>query len=207
MLKHSNWQALKQKSTLIVCICIVAMSGPQVAHAQRASISLVHECESCHGPGGNSTSDTVPRLNGQQAQYLRARLNNLRDPLQGTMHSIDAMFTNANSTPDMAISPLAHYFAAQPVTPSKPKGPEAPQGKRIFENGASNGVASCASCHGQEGEGGGGAPRLAGQHAAYLLERLHDFTAIMPASEIMDHQAYHLTEEQMKALVAYLGNG
>ena len=27
------------------------------------------------------------------------------------------------------------------------------------------------------------------------------------ASEPMNHQAYHLTEEQMMALAAYLGNG
>jgi cytochrome c553 len=117
------------------------------------------------------------------------------------------MFDNANSISDAMIAKLAQYFGSQPSTPTDSKGPEAVLGKRIFENGASNGVSACSSCHGLGGEGHGAVPRLAGQHTAYLLQQLEALMLTARASQPMDHQAYHLSEDQMKALAAYLGNG
>jgi cytochrome c553 len=192
---------------LIFLVSLSCLSFVSLAHAQPATDAVIHKCESCHGPGGNSSSDSVPRLNGQQVQYLRARLFELRDPLRGTFHSIDAMFENANSVSDTTISTLAKYFATQPVTASVPKGSEAALGKQIYENGASNGVSPCSSCHGSGGEGHAAVPRLTGQHKAYLLQQLEALMLTARTSEPMNHQAYHLTEDQMRALVAYLGNG
>lgn len=105
------------------------------------------------------------------------------------------------------IAKAAQYFASQPPTPADPKGPQAALGKRIFENGASNGVPACFSCHGSGGEGHGTVPRLAGQHVAYLYQELEALMLTAQTSEPMTHQAYHLNDDQMKALAAYLGNG
>jgi cytochrome c553 len=200
-------EKIMKTSNILMGICIFTSSLSVTSYAQQSSDSVIRKCESCHGSGGNSASDTVPRLNGQQALYLRARLFELRDPTRGTGHSIDMMFDNATSISDTTISTLADYFAAKPATAPDPKGSEATLGKRIYENGASNGVSSCSSCHGLAGEGHAAVPRLAGQHKAYLLQQLEALTLTARASQPMNHQAYHLTEDQMKALAAYLGNG
>ena len=192
---------------LILLVTLSLFSFAGLAHAQPSSDAIIHKCESCHGPGGNSTSDTVPRLNGQQIQYLRPRLFELRDPTRGTFHSIAAMFDNATSISDDMITTVAQYFASRPGTPADAQGPNAALGKQIYENGASNGISSCSSCHGPNGEGRGTAPRLAGQHKAYLNQQLEALMLTARTTEPINHRAYRLTEDQMKALVAYLGNG
>jgi cytochrome c553 len=192
------------RSILLTSLFLLAFAG--LAEAQISTDAVIRKCEGCHGPGGNSTSDAVPRLNGQQSQYLNARLFELRDPTRGTGHSIASMFDNATGISDATITAVSRYFASQSPTSADPKGPNAAIGKRIFANGDANGVSSCASCHGADGEGRTATPRLAGQHKAYLVRQIEALMLTARASEPMNHQAYKLDEDQMKALAAYLGN-
>lgn len=189
----------------VLLVGAACLSFAQLANAQPTLDQVIHKCESCHGPGGNSTSDKIPRLNGQQAQYLRARLFELRDPTRGSGHSIDMMFDNATNISDAMIVKLAQYFASQPPTSSVPHGPNAQEGKNIFEHGGSNGVPACVSCHGPNAEGNAAVPRLAGQHKAYLVAQLEALMLTARTSETMNHQAYHLSDGQMNAVAAYLG--
>lgn len=65
-------------------------------------------------------------------------------------------------------------------------------------------AALCARCHGVDGAGrDGGAPRLAGQSAAYLYRTLQDYAVGARPSGIMQPIAAELGEAEMRELAAY----
>ena len=71
-------------------------------------------CETCHGAGGNSTSQDFPKLGGQYPDYLAKAL---RDYKSGERKNpIMAGFATPLSTKD--IDNLAAYYAAQPAAVS-----------------------------------------------------------------------------------------
>jgi cytochrome c553 len=80
------------------------------------------------------------------------------------------------------------------------------RGKEIFEHGlAAEGVPACASCHGAHAEGNDTFPRLAGQHAAYLLRQIGVFkNGTRANAPVMSAVAHTLTDEQAKAVAAFL---
>ncbi len=169
--------------------------------------ALVTKCESCHGEHGNSTSPTVPRLNGQQQDYLQLRLKEFLDPTRGTPHATYQMWETATNLGDRTAAGLAGYFALQTPTPAAPKGALAAKGEKIYLEGAGPEVPACASCHGSAGEGKGIVPRLAGQHAEYLAQQVSAFMLAIRVNETMNRHAWHLDGDQSKAIAAYLANG
>jgi len=71
-------------------------------------------CETCHGAGGNSTSQDFPKLGGQYPDYLAKAL---RDYKSGDRKNpIMAGFAKTLSKQD--IDNLAAYYAAQPAAVS-----------------------------------------------------------------------------------------
>jgi len=168
----------------------------------------IANCESCHGPKGNSVTPATPRLNGQQAGYLAAQLRNFRNPAMEDPHAIDAMWKTATQTGDEMVTALANHFASQAATPPQPgNGPLAAEGRKIFEQGAAaQNLPVCASCHGLQAEGNGAIPRLAGQHAAYLTHAMEVLQLELRESDVMHPKLNQITDEQIQALVAYLAN-
>jgi len=67
-------------------------------------------------------------------------------------------------------------------------------------------IPACAGCHGARGEGNGTFPRLAGQHADYVVKQLVVFqrTDERPEGAIMKTVAHALTEDNMEAVAAYV---
>ena len=80
------------------------------------------------------------------------------------------------------------------------------KGEALYVNGDNNrGIIACISCHGDAGNSTiSQNPRLAGQHAAYLVKQLHDFTTPNRNNAIMTMQAKSLTNEEMVNIAAYL---
>jgi cytochrome c553 len=67
--------------------------------------------------------------------------------------------------------------------------------------------ALCASCHGVDGNSTIPAnPRLAGQHASYLLQALHDYKSGARNNPIMAGFAGALSEQDMQDLAAYFAS-
>lgn len=67
--------------------------------------------------------------------------------------------------------------------------------------------AVCASCHGVEGNSTVPAnPRLAGQHASYLLRALRDYKSGARQNAIMAGFAGTLSDEDMQDLAAYFAS-
>jgi cytochrome c553 len=190
---------------MMLAAVLLARGGNLHAVAQDVTPLQVTTCQSCHGVNGDSAKPDTPRLNGQSAEYLAARLKSLRDPTRQSVAAIHAMWDLSNHIGDDDILAIARYYAAQ--TPSKPDRRKTSRliadGKRLYEKGAGN-VPACQSCHGPSGEGSGAVPRLAGQHAKYLDYQLTAFSYTMRYHPGMDRNALYLTQPQIDTLVAYL---
>jgi cytochrome c553 len=67
-------------------------------------------------------------------------------------------------------------------------------------------VPACSTCHGAEGKGNETFPRLAGQHADYLMKQLLVFqrTDERPEGSIMKTVAHDLTAQNIQDVAAYL---
>ena len=86
-----------------------AQSADQPIRPDMAQIVMT--CEACHGVGGNGMSGTVPRLNGQQEEYLKARFMAFSDPSTHNQHAAETMWPVRLQTDETLIPILAAYFA------------------------------------------------------------------------------------------------
>src|SRR5215468_2715686 len=100
---------------------------------------LSYTCLGCHGIDGyrNAYPEySVPKLEGQNPEYLAAALHGYRDGDRShiTMHSQALMLS------DQDIADIASYFAGKPLTSAgRAPGP------------VPKAVTLCISCHGQDG--------------------------------------------------------
>lgn len=106
---------------------------------------------------------------------------------------------------DQMIPRLAKYFSEQAPARALGEGPLAAEGTLIYQRGA-QGIPACQNCHGASGEGSGAIPRLAGQHAGYLKAQLSAINLMVRVSDTMHPNVKSMTERQMDAVTAYLGN-
>lgn len=91
---------------------VTGLDTKKIASGQR--ISDASHCQSCHTPDLRGQKQ-VPRLAGQQVDYLKAQLKGLRD---GTRMDIDgSMASAAQGLSDADIDALSHFAAAMNVTP------------------------------------------------------------------------------------------
>jgi cytochrome c553 len=178
------------------------MTDPQKAALQKT----VETCGTCHGVNGRSVSPTFPNLAAQMAPYIELQLKAFKDQSRADPDAQAYMWGMASQLSDASISALAGYFAAQPAAPGKGgSSPLIAQGKRLFEEGVpARQIPPCASCHGAHAEGMATFPRLAGQHAPYLLKQLLVIQSVLRTAPVMHGVIKDLTKDQMQAVVAYL---
>jgi cytochrome c553 len=173
-------------------------------YAQKIAITV---CGTCHGASGNSTHPKFPRLAGQNAHYLSAQLKAFRDQTRGDPDAVGYMWGMAGQLDDGLIDALGGYYAEQAAVPSS-AGRDAAlvaHGRDVFEHGSpADGVPACASCHGPDAHGMLEFPRLAGQHAQYILKQLASFQSNMRNVAIMHGVALNLRLPEMQAVAAYL---
>jgi len=163
-------------------------------------------CVSCHGPGGNSTSPTFPKLAAQQPAYVVAQIKAFRGKTRGEPEAHDYMLGMATLIDDTTAEALGRFFARQ----SPPKGIPGDarviaQGKGVFEHGVPDrGVVACATCHGATAAGMGIFPRLAGQHSAYVIKQLRAIQSQLRESPVMHGIVKDLKPDEMTALATFL---
>lgn len=176
------------------------------AAQQNALHRTIATCANCHGKTGLSVSPTFPNLAAQTAPYIELQLHAFKDQTRADPDAQAYMWGMASQLDDAAISGLAAYFAGQPAAPGK--GGDVPlivQGKKIFTQGVvDSGIPACASCHGALAQGNGPFPRLAGQHAPYLLKQLLAIQNVLRTAPVMHGVIKDLTRDQMQAVVAYV---
>src|ERR1700688_3231415 len=163
-------------------------------------------CANCHGVSGRSISPNFPILAAQTAPYLQTQLRAFRDQTRGDPDALTYMWGMASQLSDATIEALSTYYAAQ--APSRAKTGDAnlmARGKQIFEEGVtSQGIPACATCHGPQARGNDIFPRLAGQHADYLVRQALGIQSALRASPIMHEVIKNLSQDQMRAVATYL---
>lgn len=165
-------------------------------------------CSNCHGIDGNSTSPNFPRLAGQPEAYVALQLKSFRGRGRYDPAGFEYMWGLSRTLTDAQIDGLASYFNSQAPKPNPAGGgPRADTGKTIFTEGlADQHVPACATCHGANGEGHDQFPRLAGQHADYVVKQLVVFQRSdeRPEGAVMKVVAHELRPEQITSIAAYV---
>ena len=207
------------KSAALLLLVVAAAVTTGCANSERsrnladpkvsASTLAQQVCANCHGAAGNAVSPNFPNLAGQMAPYIVAQLTDFRNHNRHDPAGFEYMWGLSRSLTDDQIKGLAAYYAAQipaAVSPERDRS-RLTAGQSIFESGvAANGVPACASCHGSQGQGNAGFPRLAGQHADYVVKQLMVFqrTDQRPEGAIMKTVAHELTRQNIVDVASYL---
>ncbi|MFI4885708.1 MAG: c-type cytochrome [Steroidobacterales bacterium] len=173
---------------------------------QNAEDTAIGVCGTCHGPDGNSINPMFPRLAGQHANYLARQLKSFKEQTRGDPYAIGYMWGMASGLSDETIDALAQYYAGQKAGPGKNHdAATVARGRDIYEHGIpSQGVPACAACHGPDARGNDMFPRLAGQHAEYVLQQLASFQNNMRKIAVMHGVAQNLRTPEMEAVADYL---
>lgn len=204
---------LKMLTNLSITLAACAMSSgalraadvsPELA--RKAHQLAETTCALCHGVAGHSISPTFPNLAGQTDTYLQIQLHAFRDQTRADPDALSYMWGMASQLSDATIEAISTYYAVQ--APSRARTGDArlmARGKQIFEEGVtSQGVPACATCHGSQARGNDVFPRLAGQHADYLVKQALVIQRGLRASPIMHDVIKDLSHDQLRAVAAYL---
>jgi cytochrome c553 len=161
-----------------------------VAYAQDDGKVLFETCKGCHAVESYKTNYPtyrVPKLGGQNAQYVVDALKGYRDGTRthSTMHAQAASLGDEQM---LAIGTYVQGLAQLTASAGSP--PEK--------------AAACAACHGGNGVAPApNFPNLAGQHEDYLRHSLEQYKSQARQNAIMAGFAGPLTEEDMAVIAAY----
>jgi len=192
--------------TLLAAAC--THTGMQYGDAQASGVAIATQtCSACHGVTGQSVSPLFPQLAGQQKEYLVAQLGDFKAHSRADERGTEYMWGFTRLTPRQ-IDELADYFSTQTPMhgPSPAPAPDL-RGQAIFAQGLPElGVPACSACHGAQGLGQGSFPRLAGQHADYVMQQIRVFqlTDTRPRGAAMKQVTHALSEADTAAVARYI---
>ncbi len=186
--------------------CVAPSLQAQDARPETIAIQI---CATCHGPKGDSISPAFPRLAGQRTEYLATQLKAFRDRTRADPMAQAYMWGMTSQLSDTAIDGLAAYYSGQKPVPGKTSDAKLVQaGRTIYEQGIPSAkIQACVTCHGKNAEGNATFPRLAGQHAEYLVKQLVLFKSSMREggnAPIMHNVSADMSFAQMEGVAAYL---
>jgi len=166
-------------------------------------------CAACHGADGNSVVPIWPTIAGQHAPYLVRQLGLIKSGAR----PVPEMAGIVAGLSDQDMADLAAYYATQTSKAGLADEATRDTGERLYRAGnPQTDVPACMACHGPAGEGNPLAafPALAGQHSAYTEKILKGFRSGTlwgeddQSSKIMVDVTFRLTEDEIKALSAYI---
>jgi cytochrome c553 len=195
---------------------VVAASAAFAQTAERPPDTMearVLACASCHGAKGEGTNNAYfPRLAGKPSGYLFNQLLAFRN---GRRH-YPPMNYLLEYLPEDYLKAMAEYFAVQ--RPPLPPPAVADVSKDLLDLGArlvsqgdyNRGIPACSSCHNPNLTGMEPAiPGLLGLRASYISAQLGAWrygTRTATAPDCMQVVAGHLTEDDVKAIAAFLSS-
>ena len=177
------------------------------AEASERALSIVKQnCAACHGPDGNSLLPANPKLAGQHREYMLKQFGEFKS---GIRHNpvMASMIANLS---DEDLRFLASHFSTQKSASNSAKDKSlALQGQAIYRGGlAAKAVPACSGCHSPNGAGiPAQFPRLAGQHAEYIVTQLKAFRAGERSNDLnqmMQATAANLSDVEILALAEYI---
>jgi cytochrome c553 len=199
-----SWvQSVVRANARLAALCAIVACGSfaaSTASAQDQPLkgdphhgkAISYTCLGCHGVEGYKNAYpnySVPRLEGQNPEYLAAALHGYQsgDRSHITMHS------QASTLSDQDIADIAAYFAGKPlVSEHKPVGTPPAS------------AALCVSCHGQDGVTIAPMyPSLAGQHEDYLVRAIEEYKKGGRKNPIMAGFAANLKDDDIDQIAEY----
>jgi cytochrome c553 len=183
----------------------VAQNNP--ADVQKAAEEkAVNLCSTCHGPRGVSTSPEFPILAAQRKGYLEAQIDAFRKRTRAEKDAHDFMWGIAGNLDEAIIGSIADYYASQPPAPGRSDDPAlVAKGKELFDKGVpERGIPACMACHGADAAGVADFPRLAGQHAKYVVKQLNYIQSLVRAAPVMHGIVKDLAPAEIQAVAAYV---
>ena len=188
-----------------------AADAPLVGSAA-AGAAKSATCGACHGATGNSPNPEWPNLAGQHHEYILEQLTLLKSGARVA----PVMNPMAATLAPQDMADLAAYFEKQTLTGLEADPKLAEAGQKLYRGGdAARGIPACLACHGPNGNGNGPArwPQVRAQQPSYAMAQLKNYAAktrytagatLPPGAEMMTDVARRLSEEDIKALAAYL---
>lgn len=191
----------------VVLISILTCSGATAQGNAEAGAGKIATCAACHGPTGNdSLLPNVPKIGGQNADYLLKQLIEIRDDVR----PVPLMKPMVANLTDQDLADIAAHYS----TVERPLGAvdetKRELGEKLYRAGdATIGVAACSACHSVDGRGinSAGFPSLSGQDTAYTEVQLKAFRAgerTNDAAEIMRAISARLSDTEIAALASYV---
>ena len=168
-----------------------AQAAPAKGDARHGK-AISYSCLGCHGIDGYKNAYpmySVPKLEGQNPDYLAVALHGYRDGDRShlTMHS------QASTLSDQDIADIAAYFAGKPLTATGKAPGAVPQAAQL-----------CTSCHGQDGVAITPMyPSLAGQHEDYLARALDEYRKGGRKNPVMKGLVANLKDEDVAVIAHY----
>jgi cytochrome c553 len=166
--------------------------------ADRGAV-LGQTCTGCHGlPGAFNAQPAyhVPKLGGQNADYLEIALQGYRRGTRGH----DTMQAQASTLSDQDIADVAAYF--ERFEAEAETGRTHASAARI-EAGRTK-AATCVACHGPEGVAAAAQwPTLAGQHETYLIAALGQYKDGSRVDLVMNPLIGPLDDASLEELAAF----
>jgi cytochrome c553 len=168
-----------------------AQDQPLKGDPQRGK-AISYTCLGCHGVEGYKNAYpnySVPKLEGQNPEYLAAALHGYKsgDRSHITMHD------QASTLSDQDIADIAAYFAGKPLVSDHKATGTAPVA-----------AALCVSCHGQDGVTIAPMyPSLAGQHLDYLVRAIEEYKKGGRKNPIMAGFAANLKDADIDQIAEY----
>src|SRR5262252_4756948 len=197
----------------IVAAILVMAATSAFAFSQGDLQAKLAYCKTCHGISGQGYrgSIPIPRLAGQQTEYLETQLRAFIERRRENKFMSQVVTA---LDPTMLPALAAHFTELNPKPLKGASKDLVAIGKKLYEEGVPEAnIKPCGMCHGPEAKGQGNGPRLAGQLHDYLAKTLLNWSkercqdqANAGASLIMEPIANRLTQPQIAALAAYLND-
>jgi cytochrome c oxidase subunit 2 len=158
------------RSVVLVSMLIASFTAAAQGNPEAGKATYV-VCSACHGQQGEGLQAlSGPKLTGLPDWYLTRQIQHFKNGVRGGSAPGSLMVPMVASLDDAAIANVVAYVATLPDTPA-PVTVEgnAERGKQLY--------ATCAACHGANGEGNQAlnAPRQSGISDWYLVRQLQDF--------------------------------
>ena len=178
--------------------------APEIQKA--AEEKAVNLCSTCHGPRGISTSPEFPILAAQRKGYLEVQIDAFRKKTRAEKDAHDFMWGIAGNLDEAIIGGIAAYYADQPPARGHSDDPTlVTKGQELYDKGLPDrGVPVCMACHGADAAGTADFPRLAGQHAKYVVKQLNYIQSLVRTAPVMHGIVKDLTPNEIQAVAAYV---
>jgi cytochrome c553 len=177
----------------IAVLGLVSVSAGAAGDAARGK-TLGYTCLGCHGVENYKSvypTFSVPRLRGQQPEYIVAALKGYKsgERSHATMHA------HAATMSDQDMEDIAAYLGGEQLKPEA-------GAKSVGTAPAA--ATACQTCHGVDGVGITGlGPKLAGQHADYIEHAIAGYRSGARKNQLMAPFAAPLKPEEIKQLAHF----